>query len=197
MLKVKSLSCQRGYQQLFTNLNINLDKGDILRITGYNGKGKTSLLKMIAGLNLIEDGCILFLDHSISSQFYQENIIYLGHLNALNPLLSVLDNLSFLIRLKQDCTNKEIKDALEKVGLKYYENVLCNTLSAGQKRRILLASLLLTKARLWLLDEPLTALDTNGVALIEELILNHSKRGGICIFTTHQATSLKHQTLEL
>lgn len=197
MFEISNLSCQRGYQQLFANINLQLNSGDILRIAGHNGKGKTSLLKMIAGIGLIENGQISLSGHLIGSPFYLQNLIYLGHLNAINPLLSVFDNLFFLTNLKQNTTKQAVKKSLEIIGLKYYENELANILSVGQKRRILLAVLQLVDVPLWLLDEPFTALDVEGVALIEALISSHSKQDGICLLTTHQPTQLNHQTLQL
>ena len=198
LLDVKNLTCQRGYHQLFSNLNFTLNQGNILRISGENGTGKTSLLRMIAGLNLIEQGEILLLNDCQKHQNYQKNVIYLGHCNAINPQLSVLDNLMFLVNLKQYCTTKIAQKALDEIGLQYYYHEPCSQLSAGQKRRVLLASLLILDTPLWLLDEPFTALDTKGVALIEDLILAHTKKRGACIFTTHQNTKLNQcQTLTL
>lgn len=198
MLHIDNLTCKRGWQVLFTDLTIKLHAGDILRIGGANGKGKTSLLRIIAGLGYIESGQINLNNSQILSTKYQKNILYLGHLDALNPILSVLDNLLFLANLKQICTIAQVKQALVKMGLQYYDDQPCAHLSVGQRRRVLLAMLLLVEAKVWLLDEPFAALDTSGVALVESLVLDHCGGGGICLFTTHQFSCLnKYQLLDL
>lgn len=198
LLTINNLSCQRGYTQLFSELNFTLNTGDILRITGENGKGKTSLLRIIAGLSTIDTGVIAFKQQKNNDNSYQDNILYLGHQNALVLELSALDNLLFLVHLKQKCSIKQAKYALDKMGLQHYYNEPCAKLSAGQKRRVLLASLFILKYPLWLLDEPFTALDTQGVALIEQLVLDFVASGGACIFTTHQKTCLnQYRTLTL
>lgn len=198
LLTVNNLSCQRGYTQLFSKLNFTLNKGEILRITGENGKGKTSLLRIIAGLGTADTGIITLKQQKNNDNCYQNNIVYLGHQNALVLELTALDNLLFLVHLKQKCSIKQAKDALDKMGLEYYYNEPCAKLSAGQKRRVLLAILCIIKRPLWLLDEPFTALDTKGVDLIEKLVLDFTNSGGACIFTTHQKTCLnEYQALTL
>ncbi len=132
MLKITNLSCQRGYNQLFSNLSFSVDAGDILRISGTNGSGKTSLLKILAGLNVAEEGKITFKQHSVKSAEYQQEIFYLGHLSALSSELSTIENLEFLARLNQ-CNNRiPLTQALEGIGLKGYEDEYCAKLSAGQ-----------------------------------------------------------------
>lgn len=198
LLEIKNLNCKRGYQQLFSGINLSLNRGDILRITGENGRGKTSILKMIAGFGFIEVGSISLLQYKAGDSSYQKNVIYLGHLNALNPLLSTVDNLLFLVNLKQACSKKQAKYALDGMGLKNYYDDPCSQLSAGQKRRVLLASLLLLDVPLWLLDEPFTTLDSSGIELVENLVLTHAKNNGACLFTTHQNSVLnQYRTLAL
>ncbi|HIG88373.1 cytochrome c biogenesis heme-transporting ATPase CcmA [Candidatus Thioglobus sp.] len=193
MLKITNLSCQRGYNQLFSNLSFSVDAGDILRISGTNGSGKTSLLKILAGLNVAEEGKITFKQHSVKSAEYQQEIFYLGHLSALSSELSTIENLEFLARLNQ-CNNRiPLTQALEGIGLKGYEDEYCAKLSAGQKRRTILAGLFLSKAKVWLLDEPFTALDPIGIDIVEKSISKHCKQGGICVFTTHQDSTLPNQ----
>ena len=197
MLKVKDLSCQKGYNLLFKNLSLQIKSGDILRITGTNGSGKTSLLKILAGISPQESGTITLNESSPKSAKYRENVLYLGHLAALSTSMSTLENCQFLTNLSQSDTPNLIQ-ALAAIGLKGYEHELCSKLSAGQKRRVILASLLVSKAKLWLLDEPFTALDPAGVQIIEKAISDHSQRGGMCVFTTHQPANLpQQQTLSL
>ena len=198
LLTVHHLSCERGYQRLFTGLNFSLKPGAILRINGANGVGKTSLLRMIAGLSHVKNGNVQLLDFKFASWMYFKNSLYLGHSAAISTDLTALENLIFFVSLKQKCDKKSAQYALDKLGLKYYHNTLCYELSAGEKRRVLLASLILVHTPLWLLDEPFTSLDAQGVDLVENLINKHSKKGGCSVFTTHQKTNLNStQTLTL
>lgn len=192
-LIVKNLSCQRGYNQLFKNLSFQVNSGDILRITGTNGSGKTSLLKILAGLSTQESGDIYLDNFYVRSQAYQNQIFYLGHLSALSAELTSIENLEFLTQLQGDVNQQQLFQALEKVGLKGYEEELCAKLSAGQKRRVILAGLMLSQASIWLLDEPFTALDPQGVKIVEAWIQQHCQQGGICLFTTHQDSALENQ----
>ncbi len=192
-----NLSCQKGYQIIFENKSALVQSGTILQLVGTNGSGKTSLLKIIAQLSNNDDGEIIFNGKIITEDFL-ENSYYLGHKSAINPQLTALENLHFLTALKQKQTKKDLIEALTKMGLLTFIDEPCQNLSAGQQRRVALASLFLNNANIWLLDEPFTALDTQGVAMIEQTILNHTNCGGICIFTTHQqAKSFTPQLLEL
>ena len=192
-LTVKNLSCQRGYNQLFKNLSFQVNSGDILRITGTNGSGKTSLLKILAGLSTQESGDVHLDNIGVRSQAYQKQIFYLGHLGALSAELSSIENLEFLTQLHGNVNQQQLFQALEKVGLKGYEEEVCAKLSAGQKRRVILAGLTLSQASIWLLDEPFTALDPHGVKIVEDCIQQHCQQGGICLFTTHQDSALENQ----
>lgn len=195
-LKLNNLSCQRGYNLLFSDISLTLNSGDILRITGTNGSGKTSLLKILAGLNAQEQGTIHLDNHVVKSEAYQNAVFYLGHLSALSGELTCLENLKFLTALNQSITAEQsLVSAFEKVGLSGYENEICAKLSAGQKRRIALAGLALSKAKIWLLDEPFTALDPQGVKMVETYIEQHCKQNGMCLFTTHQDSALKNQKI--
>ena len=192
-LIIKNLSCQRGYNQLFKNLSFQVNSGDILRITGTNGSGKTSLLKILAGLSTQESGDIYLDNLCVRSQAYQNQIFYLGHLGALSAELTSIENLEFLTQLQGDVNQQQLFQALEKVGLRGYEEELCAKLSAGQKRRVILAGLMLSQASIWLLDEPFTALDPQGVKIVEGWIQQHCQQGGVCLFTTHQDSALENQ----
>ncbi len=193
MLKVDNLSCQKGYNLLFSNLSFKVNSGDILRITGTNGSGKTSLLKILAGLDVQEQGNVFLDNHKLKSEAYQQEIFYLGHLSTLSEKLSTLENLEFLTKLNKSTKQIQLTKALSRIGLKGYENEYCNKLSAGQKRRVILAGLFISDAKIWLLDEPFTALDANGVTIIESRITKHCKQGGLCLFTTHQNSDILNQ----
>jgi heme exporter protein A len=192
-LIIKNISCQRGYNQLFSGLSCQVEPGDILRITGTNGSGKTSLLKILAGLNIQEQGIILLGKYEVKSEEYQSEIFYLGHQAALSGELSSLENLKFLSSLNKTATQQALVGALEEIGLKGYEDEYCANLSAGQKRRVILAGLFVSKAKIWLLDEPFTALDPSGVKIVEKRIAQHCDDGGMCLFTTHQDSALANQ----
>ena len=185
-LIVTDLTCQRGYNKLFSNLSFELNSGEILKISGANGSGKTSLLKILAGLNSAESGKLSINNNNVGSYDYQSDIFYLGHLPALSPELHSKENLDYLAQLNNCSSDLEISEALTSVGLKNFEYEYAVNLSAGQKRRIVLSALFMTQAKVWLLDEPFTALDADGINVIETQITNHSDDGGICVLTTHQ-----------
>jgi len=192
-LNVNNLNCQRGYNQLFSDLSFEVHSGDVLRITGTNGSGKTSLLKILAGLNAPEEGDIKLDNHSVKSDKYQSEVFYLGHLSALSAELTSIENLEFLTGLNKSIDQHLLVEAQEKIGLKGYEDEHCAKLSAGQKRRVILAGLFVSNAKIWLLDEPFTALDPHGVKIVEERISKHCAQGGLCLFTTHQDSALPDQ----
>jgi heme exporter protein A len=192
-LNVNNLNCQRGYNQLFSDLSFKVYSGDVLRITGTNGSGKTSLLKILAGLNAPEEGDITLDNHSVKSDKYQSEVFYLGHLSALSAELTSIENLEFLTGLNKSIDQHLLVEALEQVDLKGYEDEHCAKLSAGQKRRVILAGLFVSNAKIWLLDEPFTALDPHGVKIVEERISKHCAQGGLCLFTTHQDSALPDQ----
>ena len=197
-LIVSDLTCQRGYNELFSNISFELNSGEILKISGANGSGKTSLLKILAGLNSAESGRLSINKNEVGSYEYQSEILYLGHLPALSPELNCIENLDYLGQLNNISSNQALDEALINVGLKNFEYEYVSNLSAGQKRRVVLSALFITQAKVWLLDEPFTALDTDGINVIETQITKHCDNGGICILTTHQQCDLpKLRTLTL
>jgi len=197
-LIVSDLTCQRGYNELFCDISFELDPGEILKISGVNGSGKTSLLKILAGLNSAESGRLSINKNEVGSYEYQSEILYLGHLPALSPELNCIENLDYLGQLNNISSNQALDEALINVGLKNFEYEYVSNLSAGQKRRVVLSALFITQAKVWLLDEPFTALDADGINVIETQITKHCDDGGICILTTHQQCNLpKLRTLTL
>ena len=191
-LSVNNLSCQKGYNLLFEDLSFELNSGEVMRISGQNGSGKTSLLKIIAGLNKPELGSIVFGQSKSNSKKYQIENLYLGHYAALSSDLSCIENLEYLTNLSTENITPNFHNALNKVGLKNYEHELAGNLSAGQKRRIALSLLFISQSKVWLLDEPFTALDLNGIKIIESQIEKHCASGGLCILTTHQDCNIKN-----
>jgi heme exporter protein A len=188
-LIVSDLTCQRGYNELFSNLSFELNSGEILKISGANGSGKTSLLKILAGLNSAESGKLSINNNKVGSYDYQSDIFYLGHLPALSPELHCKENLDYLTQLNTS-SNQALDEALTNVGLKNFEYEYAANLSAGQKRRVVLSALFITQAKVWLLDEPFTALDSDGINVIETQITRHCNNNGICVLTTHQECNL-------
>ena len=190
-LSVNNLSCQRGYNLLFENLSFELNSGEVLRISGQNGSGKTSLLKIIAGLNTPEMGSIEFDQNQSNSEKYQIETLYLGHYAALSSELSCIENLEYLTNLNTEILSPNFHGALKEVGLENYAHELAGNLSAGQKRRVALSLLFISQSKVWLLDEPFTALDSEGIKIIENQIEKHCANGGLCILTTHQDCNIK------
>lgn len=193
MLEIQSLECVRDDRLLFSDLSFSVADAEVLQIEGPNGSGKTSLLRIICGLRLPEAGKVMWQGESISSnrEDYYANMVYIGHLPCIKADLTVLENVRALLDTRSFAlSNSIIEAALAKVGLASYEDVPGKALSSGQRRRILLAFIELAQAKLWILDEPLTALDVQGVDLMESMILEHRQAGGSVVFTTHHGMQL-------
>lgn len=189
MLEVSNLACSRGDHRLFSGLSFALQPGQIMQVQGENGSGKTSLLRTLCGFLMPDEGDILWNGGDIREleEEYYADMLYLGHLNAIKDELSGLENLRISAGLSGiELDEKEAVAALRRMGLKGRELLPTKVLSQGQRRRVALARLLVSDAKLWVLDEPLAALDVGAVALIQELIAEHLSRQGMVIFTTHQ-----------
>ncbi|MDO8811640.1 MAG: cytochrome c biogenesis heme-transporting ATPase CcmA [Gallionella sp.] len=189
MLEVSNLACSRGDHRLFSGLSFALHPGQIMQVQGANGSGKTSLLRTLCGFLIPDEGAINWRGESISDldEEYYAEMLYLGHLNAIKDELSALENLRISAGLSGvELDEKEALAALRRMGLRGRERLPTKVLSQGQRRRVALARLLTSDAQLWVLDEPLTALDVGAVALIQELVAEHLVRQGMVIFTTHQ-----------
>lgn len=189
MLEVSNLACSRGDHRLFSGLSFALHPGQIMQVQGENGSGKTSLLRTLCGFLMPDEGDIAWNGSSVSElqEEYYAEMLYLGHLNAIKDELSGLENLRISAGLSGiELDEKEAVAALRRMGLKGRELLPTKVLSQGQRRRVALARLLVSDAKLWVLDEPLAALDVGAVALIQELIAEHLARQGMVIFTTHQ-----------
>ena len=189
LLQVSDLECTRDDRLLFSKLNFNLAAGEVLQIEGANGSGKTSLLRILCGLRVADEGVVSWLENDITKdrEDYYSNMVYIGHLPCIKGELTTLENIRSLLDTRSlSASTDEIINTLDRVGLVAYDDVPSKALSSGQKRRVLLAFLLLSKTKLWILDEPLTALDIEGVALMEAMIIEHQVQGGSVVFTTHQ-----------
>jgi heme exporter protein A len=189
MLEVSNLACSRGDHRLFSGLSFTLHPGQIMQVQGTNGSGKTSLLRTLCGFMMPDEGMVTWCGGDIREidEEYHAEMLYLGHLNAIKDELSALENLRISAGLSgTELSEKEAIAALRHIGLRGREMLPTKVLSQGQRRRVALARLLVGDARLWILDEPLTALDVGAVVLIQELITNHLARQGMVVFTTHQ-----------
>ena len=188
-LRANALTCVRGERTLFTGLDLEVSAGEWLHVRGENGIGKTSLLRLLSGLTKPAAGEIFWNDQLISADpsEYHRNLLFLGHRDSLKEDLTALENLSIATALDGiTVSEEEILLALHRFGLRGREDLPVNCLSAGQKRRVLLARLLLRQAKLWILDEPFNALDVRAVEMLSELILEHITSGGMAIMTSHQ-----------
>ena len=196
-LTLSKLGCTKGGRQLFQGVDCTLPAGRWLYVTGANGVGKTSLLRMLCGLAPVESGQILWNDIPIASQrdSYRQDLFYLGHLNALQESMSVQENLLFTSALGgQALDEQQARAVLTRFGLRGRSQQLVRHLSQGQKRRVALSRLALSRARLWVLDEPYVAMDEAGIQMLSELIASHLDQGGLAVITSHQRVSVgKHQ----
>ena len=189
-LRLESITCVRGDRTLFEELNLEINPGSILRISGDNGSGKSSLLRILCGLLTPHAGKVFWGSDPITEdrdQFHGE-LIYLGHIPALKADFSAIENLMSLALLGgQSISNLEAMNALREAGLDRQAHRFIRTLSQGQKQRIALSRLLLPQPKsIWILDEPFNALDRDANRALQNLLINHVNRGGIVALSSHQ-----------
>jgi heme exporter protein A len=191
LLSAESLFCERDDRILFEGLDLTLNTGEILQIEGRNGSGKTTLLRILSGLSSHFEGELFWQGEVMGEvqEAYLADLVYIGHLPGVSDQLTTEENLRWHCALHPSLDIEKIDYAIAQVGLRGFEDLPAYQLSAGQKRRIALARLYMSNARLWILDEPFTAIDKVGVAAKEALMLKHLSRGGSVILTTHQDMS--------
>ncbi len=189
MLEVSNLTAIRDERVLFENLSFSIQSGELVQIEGRNGTGKTTLLRIVTGLADRDEGEIYWNQINIEDDrdSYHSELLFLGHQTGIKRELTAFENLHFYQAVHAlKVTTEEIYQALTQVGLAGREDVPVANLSAGQQRRVALARLWLSNQKLWILDEPLTAIDKQGVKVLESLFLQHTEKGGIVVLTTHQ-----------
>jgi heme exporter protein A len=188
MLEVVHLSCLRGERTLFTDLSFTLSPGELLQVAGANGSGKTSLLRMLCGLSAPVAGEIRWNNAAARGEDFNRDLLYIGHHSAVKEELTPLENLLIASTFASaPLTESQALEALKRIGLGGREYLPTKALSQGQKRRVGLARLLVSNAPLWILDEPLTALDVLAVELIQARLAEHLAQQGMIVLTTHQA----------
>jgi heme exporter protein A len=202
MLKAERLAAQRGGVTLFADVGFALNPGEALIVTGANGSGKTTLLRMVAGLTRPHSGQLYWqgapvaaFDHALRSV-----VLYIGHAAALKDEFTAEENLLSLVALHEEAPHREaISGALDEWSLRQRGDTLARVLSQGQRRRVALARMSLARRRLWVFDEPATALDASGVATLEKRVNAHLAGQGVAVIATHQRLALTAamRTLEL
>jgi heme exporter protein A len=191
ILELRALRCERDDRMLIDGLDVQLRAGEALQLRGANGAGKTTLLRCIAGLHPDHDGEIRIAG-AAGSGMAGANMLFIGHRPGLSSGLTAAENLRWHQQLGGHAADSEaVSRALERVGLRGWDDVPCVQMSAGQQRRVALARMVLIGARvqLWLLDEPFTALDDDGVDLVVDLMRTHLLERGALVFATHQAVT--------
>lgn len=188
MLEIQSVAAIRGDYLLFEDVSFTIAAGEAIALTGRNGAGKTTLLRMIAGLTPLASGAVFWKGADVSADLsaYHHHLAYLGHQDAVKPGLTVAENLRSWIGGSRSDRETGIGAALERVDLADLADIAGRMLSAGQKRRVAIARLCLRPVPLWILDEPVTGLDTASIALFGAMIADHRAAGGMVIAATHQ-----------
>lgn len=193
LITFKNLGCTRDERVLFSGIDYDIHAGDIVQVEGPNGTGKTTLLRALTRLFPEYEGDILWQDQAITTVTYEflSQLLFIGHLPGIKKTLTAYENLQFLANLNGSYDRPEIEAALAEVGLYGYEDTPCYQLSAGQNRRIALARLYVSNALLWVLDEPYTAVDVEGIAKLERLFEQHAANGGCVVMTSHQQPNIQ------
>jgi heme exporter protein A len=198
-LRVEKVHVWRGDRHVLKGVSLALASGQLLHVSGPNGTGKTTLLRVICGLLRPEQGSVSWRGQPISSVRgeYQAALAYASHEPALKGDLTALENLRFAVGLKRRVSPGELRTSLEQTGVDACADLPARVLSAGQRRRVAMARVLAMNAPLWLLDEPFTNLDAAGTRLLISLLQSHSEAGGSALVVAHQELAMAHDTRRL
>jgi heme exporter protein A len=198
-LQVIALGCERGGRPLFATQSFSLEAGQAMHIEGDNGSGKTSLLRMVSGLSQPASGEVRWGGQAIAEvrHAFFGDLLYLGHSLGLKDEFSALENLQTTSVLAgQAVSRQQAFDAIQSQGLGSKAHLPLRVLSQGQKRRVALARLQVSKAKLWVLDEPFVALDGAAVQALQQVLQAHLQQDGILLFTSHQSVNLGRSVLQ-
>ena len=197
LLQIENLACIRDDRVLFEHLSLSLAAGQMLLVEGRNGSGKTSLLRILTGLKLADEGEVLWRGKDIQqlAADYTEQVSYVGHHDGVKRDLSCLENLR-LVQAMGKPSGVELDEALERVSLFRFGDTLVSNLSAGQKRRLALSRLMVTESLLWILDEPFTSLDKKSMAGFELMFENHLAQQGIIVMTSHHDIGMSNPDIQ-
>ncbi len=187
-LRAENLHLWRSERHILKGVGLTVRAGELLQLTGANGAGKTTLLRALCGLNHLEEGRVLWNERDVREdrEGFHASLVYLGHEPPLKPDLSGIENLTFWTGMRRPITPAAIRAALVTTGASQFGKRPVRTLSAGQRRRVALAGLMLAATPLWLLDEPTTNLDSDGQDLVSSLLDAHLQAGGLVIAAVHQ-----------
>jgi heme exporter protein A len=196
-LQGHNLTCIRDDRTLFSELSFRLEHSQTLLLEGRNGSGKTSLLRMLCGIRMPDEGSISWNGKDIFklSTDYLGSIAYVGHNDGVKLDLTASENLSFAKSLGNPDHQISNESALDAVFLSGFDDVPARKMSAGQQRRLALSRLLVTQSQLWVLDEPFTSLDRDGIDIIENLIKKHLSNDGMLAMSSHHAVTLEKQSI--
>jgi heme exporter protein A len=200
-LAARALSCEKQDRWLFEGLSFQVQPGEVLHVTGTNGSGKTTLLRILCGLCDVDRGDVTWGGRAITEQRdnYYPQLCYVGHQDAVKRDLTVRENLHMAASLAGSVgVSHQIDQAMQQMRLTPFADRFCRTLSAGQKRRVALSRCLISHASIWVLDEPFTSLDRDGIETVLAMLQQHLTKKGLAIITSHQPIDLPNtRTLEL
>ena len=194
LLEARGLQCSRHESLLFDDLSFTVSSGEVLQIDGSNGSGKTSLLRILSGLAQADEGEVLWCNKEIQAyrSEYLQDLVYIAHANGIKMELTALENLDMTRALCTRLSKTSSEQALDLIGLLDYTDRAAANMSSGQRRRLALSRLMLSEARLWLVDEPFTSLDEDSKKVVRDMLIRHTGSGGCVIITTHEAIDWQH-----